>query len=125
MVQPTPFEEFQLSRRQLVRVDHEYDLAMYSHLNGFGDLFTPKTRRTGRIRGHSWEQIRRSIFARDEYTCQYCFISDVPLECDHILPIACGGMNDDENLTTACVPCNRSKQAKTLEAWRFFIALQS
>lgn len=65
-----------------------------------------------------WRKIRRSIFERDGFTCQYCGAKGVRLECDHVVPVALGGGHDDENLITACIRCNRSKGAKTLSAWR-------
>lgn len=65
-----------------------------------------------------WAKIRARIFERDNYTCQYCGAYGVALECDHIFPVARGGSHDDDNLNTACFPCNRSKRDKTLDEWR-------
>lgn len=65
-----------------------------------------------------WASIKRRIFERDDFTCQYCGARGVLLECDHITPIAQGGGHEDKNLTTACMPCNRSKGAKTPEQWK-------
>ena len=65
-----------------------------------------------------WMQIRKRIFIRDDFTCQYCGIRGVVLECDHVIPVAQGGSSNDDNLTTACRDCNRSKGAKTPEQWR-------
>jgi 5-methylcytosine-specific restriction endonuclease McrA len=65
-----------------------------------------------------WAKIRARIFARDNYTCQYCGAHGVTLECDHIVPVARGGSHDDDNLNTACFQCNRSKRDKTLAEWR-------
>ena len=65
-----------------------------------------------------WAVIRSRIFARDDYTCQYCGARGCRLECDHIVPVAKGGSHDDNNLTTACRTCNQSKRDKTLEEWR-------
>lgn len=65
-----------------------------------------------------WIRIRRGIFERDDYTCQYCGASGVRLECDHVIPVSQGGSNDDSNLVTACLECNRSKGARTPEEWR-------
>ena len=66
---------------------------------------------------HVWSGIRDRIFARDDYTCQYCGERGKKLECDHIHPVAKGGSHDDSNLTTACLPCNRSKRDKTVDEW--------
>jgi len=66
---------------------------------------------------HEWRVIRERIFARDDYTCTYCGVRGVRLECDHVSPVALGGTHDDENLTTACRACNRAKRSKTVEDW--------
>lgn len=65
-----------------------------------------------------WIKIRERIFRRDNYTCAYCGIRGVALECDHIVPLSRGGPNSDDNLTTACRRCNQSKRDKTVEEWR-------
>lgn len=54
---------------------------------------------------------RLRVFRFDDYTCQYCGAQapDVPLEIDHVLPVAFGGTNARENLVTACADCNRGK----------------
>lgn len=72
----------------------------------------------GRLPIPEWMGVRARIFERDDYTCQYCGARGVPLECDHVFPISKGGSNEDDNLVAACVPCNRSKGAKTPEQWR-------
>lgn len=67
---------------------------------------------------HEWAVIRARIFQRDNYTCQYCGASACRLECDHVIPVARGGAHADDNLATACFPCNRSKRDKLLTEWR-------
>jgi hypothetical protein len=61
---------------------------------------------------------RFEVFKRDNFTCQYCSAKPptVPLEIDHIHPIAKGGDNSIENLITACFDCNRGKGCVSLEA---------
>jgi hypothetical protein len=60
---------------------------------------------------------RFEIFRRDRFTCQYCGRRppEVVLEVDHIIAVAEGGGNDDMNLVTSCVDCNRGKGKKRLE----------
>jgi hypothetical protein len=57
------------------------------------------------------KRIRFEVFKRDSFTCQYCSAKppSVPLEVDHIVPISRGGINEIENLITACFDCNRGK----------------
>lgn len=77
-----------------------------------GAIYTPS-----RPPAHIWREIRSRIFARDNYTCNYCGAHGVALECDHVHPVALGGDSEDDNLVTACLPCNRSKRDKKLEEW--------
>ena len=55
------------------------------------------------------------LFARDEYTCQYCgrHRSDLgyreSLTRDHVVPQSRGGGNGWENVVTACSRCNLQK----------------
>jgi len=60
---------------------------------------------------------RRTVLARDQYTCQYC--DGVPgkanLTIDHIVPRSRGGETAWENVVTACGPCNRRKGDRTPE----------
>jgi len=74
-------------------------------------------RENGRPSHCHWSEIRARIFERDNYTCAYCSQYGGDLECDHIHPVALGGTHDDDNLTTACRSCNRSKGAKSLSEW--------
>jgi len=58
---------------------------------------------------------RRTVLARDQYTCQYC--STQPgralLTMDHVIPRSRGGDTCWENVVTACGPCNRRKGGRT------------
>jgi 5-methylcytosine-specific restriction endonuclease McrA len=55
------------------------------------------------------------LFARDDYTCQYCGRrkSDLRgrqfLTRDHIRPISRGGLNTWDNVVTSCSTCNNRK----------------
>jgi 5-methylcytosine-specific restriction endonuclease McrA len=58
---------------------------------------------------------RGNIYARDNYTCQYCggsFDSE-DLTFDHVVPSAQGGRRTWDNIVTACIECNRAKGART------------
>ncbi len=60
---------------------------------------------------------RANIYARDEYSCQYCGdpypMSE--LTFDHVVPVAQGGRKDWENIVTCCISCNRRKGGRTPE----------
>lgn len=72
---------------------------------------------TGRPPPKEWSELRARAFRRDDYTCQYCGVRGVQLQCDHIIPVSRGGSNDLSNLATACRKCNLSKHDKTPEEW--------
>ncbi len=54
---------------------------------------------------------RRTVIARDLYTCQYCGAQPNrhELTVDHVSPRSRGGTTIWENVVTACAPCNRRK----------------
>ena len=55
------------------------------------------------------------LFARDEYSCQYCGKHKKELRGrqfltrDHIVPVSRGGDSTWENVVTSCSPCNNRK----------------
>lgn len=64
------------------------------------------------------------LFARDEYSCQYCgrHRRDLRgrqfLTRDHVVPVSRGGDNTWQNVVTACSPCNNRKGDRTPEEAR-------
>ncbi len=58
---------------------------------------------------------RRTVLARDQYTCQYCGTQPgrAQLTMDHVVPRSRGGETCWENVVTACGPCNRRKGGRT------------
>lgn len=52
---------------------------------------------------------RRAVFARDEWTCQYCGAERGSLTVDHVIPRSKGGPTAWHNIVTCCAPCNRRK----------------
>ena len=58
---------------------------------------------------------RRSVFARDNYTCQYCGSTGKDLTIDHVVPKRAGGGMQWENLVTCCRRCNTKKGDKAPE----------
>jgi 5-methylcytosine-specific restriction endonuclease McrA len=57
---------------------------------------------------------RRTVFARDEYTCQYCGHTGGDLTIDHVVPKHQGGGTTWDNVVTACRRCNMRKSDKLL-----------
>jgi 5-methylcytosine-specific restriction endonuclease McrA len=58
---------------------------------------------------------RRSIFARDQFTCQYCGVVGRELTLDHVTPRRHGGPSTWENLVTCCKRCNTKKGDRTVQ----------
>jgi len=48
------------------------------------------------------------------YICENKF-SFSDMECDHVIPLAKGGLHEGKNIKMACIHCNRSKGAKVLK----------
>lgn len=78
----------------------------------------PVHKRSGRG-GRPWQRKRERIFERDGYVCQIHLergeVKVVTLTgplagvCDHRVPLAEGGTDDDSNLQTICRDCDREK----------------
>jgi 5-methylcytosine-specific restriction endonuclease McrA len=57
---------------------------------------------------HRRKITRRAVFARDDWTCQYCG-SRSNLTVDHVVPRSKGGQSSWDNIVASCAPCNRRK----------------
>ncbi len=51
---------------------------------------------------------RRAVFARDDWTCQYC--GTIAENVDHVIPRSRGGMHTWENVVASCRRCNAKKE---------------
>jgi 5-methylcytosine-specific restriction endonuclease McrA len=72
------------------------------------------------------KRVRRSVLERDKFHCQYCGCPHLTLDdgtVDHIVPVALGGHHKEDNLRTACRPCNSRRGSKSLEEFRFLLVL--
>jgi 5-methylcytosine-specific restriction endonuclease McrA len=59
---------------------------------------------------------KKSVFIRDNKTCQYCGEKNKKLlNIDHIVPKSKGGKTNFENCVTCCKKCNEYKGNKYLE----------
>ena len=58
---------------------------------------------------------RRTVLARDQYTCQYCGTQPGKnaLTVDHVVPRSKGGLTVWENVVAACAGCNQRKGNRT------------
>lgn len=56
--------------------------------------------------------LRFQVMRRDGFRCQYCGATaadGASLVVDHVLPVALGGQDSADNLTTSCASCNSGK----------------
>jgi len=58
---------------------------------------------------------RESIYARDDFTCQYCGSRHHAdrLTFDHVIPVVKGGTRAWDNIVTCCIECNHKKGGRT------------
>lgn len=58
--------------------------------------------------------LRYKILKRDMFTCKSCGARapEVELEVDHKIPVSKGGTDEESNLITRCMDCNRGKGNK-------------
>ena len=71
-----------------------------------------------RVKNHNKVKFSRAnIYARDDYTCQYCAKKSPPedLTFDHVVPVARGGQKRWDNIVAACFRCNHKKGGRTPE----------
>src|SRR3984957_18560628 len=61
---------------------------------------------------HRRKITRRAVFARDDWTCQYCGARS-NLTVDHVIPRSKGGPSSWDNIVASCAPCNRRKGDRT------------
>ena len=91
-----------------------------SHKRPTPGSFADRSRGTRQERGYggSWEKTRERILKRDNGLCQECLrngvltaVGDKPYSawCDHIVPKAEGGTDDDNNLQTLWRDCHKTK----------------
>lgn len=56
--------------------------------------------------------------ARYRGCCAYCGRSGVPLQREHLIPLARGGSHGVGNIVPACAPCNYGKRTSLPIEWR-------
>lgn len=65
--------------------------------------------------GRDWDALRKQALERDAGLCQPCLKQDlvhIGNQVDHIVPKACGGGDNLDNLQTICDDCHRAKTAR-------------
>src|SRR4028118_633120 len=94
-------EVLRFSNETISSPDREYPVPSVLRLRAFVKRPTPQLKMS-----------RKSIMARDDYTCQYCGAKS-NLTIDHIFPRHRGGETTWENLVCCCLRCNNKKGPRT------------
>lgn len=58
------------------------------------------------------------LLEEHDHQCCYCGASGVPLEREHMVPLARGGDNTKSNIVPACRDCNARKGTKTADEFQ-------
>lgn len=82
--------------------------------NDNGKIKKAIVRKTARVID---SRVQWEVFKRDQYTCQYCGRSGVPLTVDHIILWEKFGATVPENLLTACRKCNKLRGNTEYKEW--------
>ena len=63
------------------------------------------------------KKLRFQVLEKHKFKCRYCGrgTPEVTLEIDHVIPVALGGGNHEDNLVPACYDCNRGKSAQEID----------
>ncbi len=60
-------------------------------------------------------EVREYLLNKWERKCSYCSMENIPLQVEHIHPLAKGGSNRISNLCLACDKCNKKKGTQNIE----------
>jgi hypothetical protein len=63
------------------------------------------------------QRVSWAVYKRDEYKCRYCGRDGVPLTVDHLVLWEEGGPSIEENLTSSCRRCNKTRGRTKYEEW--------
>ena len=96
---------FQVAERVLVHVGHQLYGDYPDPLGGARAVETPPNRQA------TPHRISRTVWDRDDWTCQHCG-THRDLTVDHVVPVSKGGTDDLDNLQTLCGTCNSRKGAR-------------
>ena len=72
---------------------------------------------TRKLRRKVPKALGRRVRQQARHRCGYCLVSEallgMPMEFEHLIPLALGGATAEENLWCSCRRCNGSKGAQT------------
>lgn len=94
---------------------HNHDTQIPTIEGGFASPSVVKLRHHVRRPLPELKLSRRTVFARDEYKCQYCGQTAKDLTIDHVVPKRHGGKTVWDNVVASCRRCNMKKSDKFLQ----------
>lgn len=103
---------------------------LYDSVISLGPYRTPRrnrfTRKSRTGRSRIPFRVKKAIFERDGYRCQYCgkkFPRD-QLTIDHVIPLGKHGIDELTNYVTACKSCNEMKGSMSLADFAHHIKIE-
>jgi len=93
---------------------HAHESSIPINYNGLAHPSVVKLRHHVRRPLPELKLSRRTVFARDQFICQYCGHVGKDLTIDHVVPKRHGGGTVWENLVCSCRRCNMKKGDKML-----------
>lgn len=79
-----------------------------------GSLYKSVIRKCERVIA---QQVSWNVFRRDGFRCRYCGTEQLPLTVDHVVLWEAGGPSIEDNLVSACKPCNKVRGRIPYEKW--------
>jgi len=110
VVDPDNYATFNWSDWSAMKPDNEEDV-IRSAKKGFKVPEVIVLSRYDKLPNHKVTFSRRTIYKRDNYTCQYCGATpgSEELTIDHVTPRSKGGQTTWTNCVLACLKCNARK----------------
>ena len=93
---------------------HAHDMDLSRYAEGLAAPSVVKLRHHVRRPLPELKLTRRTVFARDEFTCQYCGLVGKDMTIDHVVPRRHGGRTEWDNVVCSCRRCNMKKSDKLL-----------
>lgn len=64
--------------------------------------------------GPDWNNIRKAVLIRDNFTCQHCFMMNIKFDIHHKIPFLLTKDNSLNNLITLCDKCHGKEEARIM-----------
>ena len=99
------------SKKCLLKLRHHNSLRSNNSQWSGGFSYEYKKGKTSK----KWKMLRKSIYKRDNFTCQECGQVGGKLNAHHIIPWRISKDDNPANLITLCKPCHRKIESEYIE----------